>query len=132
MAKCFCGCDRKVGFTDRGMNKQGHRTVELLEKTRAIRAIIEERGPLGEGGDVTGILKSYDKMIAEGEQYESDWADVLHSGGDMPPSQALAFKREWLDWGKRCMNVNSVAGLPEDKLIAVLRLSEEQEREISS
>lgn len=112
---------------DRGMNKQGRRTVELVGKLRDVRTLIEERGPIGEGGDVTGLLEDYDRMIAEGEQYERDWRDVLHSGASMPPSQALAFKREWLAWGKTCMRMNAVASLPADELIEVIRLSEEQE-----
>jgi hypothetical protein len=34
--ECFCGCGREVkGFAARGMNKQGRRTVELIQRCRA-------------------------------------------------------------------------------------------------
>lgn len=125
MPRCFCGCGRKLGFMDRGMNKQGRRTVELLGKLAETRAMIEERGPLTENGDISGMLEMYDGFIAQGEEYKRHWEDIVHSGGDLPPSQALAFKREWLAWGKECMRVNSVANLPADQLIEVIRLSQE-------
>jgi hypothetical protein len=108
------------------MNKQGRRTVELLGKLRKTRALIEERGPLAEDGDITGLLESYDDFIAQGEEYEHHWEDIVHSGADLPPSQALAFKREWLDWGKTCMRMNSIMGLPPDQLRQIILASHEE------
>ncbi len=126
MPKCFCGCGRKIGFMDRGMNKQGRRTVDLLGKLRETRATIEERGPLDEGGDITALLERYDELIAEGERYEHDWQDLIHSGADLPPSQALAFKREWTDWGKTGMQMNSILSLPPDQLRQVILANREE------
>jgi len=60
-----------------------------------------------------------------GEEYERHWEDIVHSGADLPPSQALAFKREWLAWGKECMRVNSIANLPADQLIEAIRKSQQ-------
>jgi hypothetical protein len=87
--------------------------------------MVEERGPLTEDGDITGMLEMYDDFITQGEAYERHWEDIVHSGGNLPPSEALAFKREWLEWGKECMRVNSVASLPADQLIEVIRLSQQ-------
>lgn len=111
---------------DRGMNKQGRRTVELLGKLRETRSMIAERGPLTEDGDITGMLETYDSFISQGEVYEHHWEDIIHSGGDLPPSQALAFKRECLAWGKECMKMNAIANLPADQLLEVIRLSQQE------
>lgn len=126
MPKCFCGCGRKLGFMDRGTNKQGRRTVELLGKLRETRKLIEDRGPLTEDGDITALLERYDELIAEGEQYEHDWQDIVHSGGDLPPSQALQFKHEWQEWGKTGMQMNSILSLPPDQLRQVILASREE------
>lgn len=116
MAKCFCGCGRKVGFMDRGINKQGRRTVELLEKLRGTRAMIEERGPLTDDGDISGMLEMFDGYIDQGEDYQRSWEDIVHNGSDLPPSEALAFKREWVAWGRDAMRVNGIANLPPNQL----------------
>lgn len=126
MAKCFCGCGRKVGFTSRGMNKQGRRTVELLGKLRETRAVMEERGPLTEDGDISGMLEMFDGYIARGDSYERDWQDLLHSDGDLPPSEALAFKREWVARGKDAMRVNGITNLPSDLLRDIILSSREE------
>jgi hypothetical protein len=108
------------------MNKQGRRTVELLGKLRETRALIEERGPQGEDGDITGLLESYSGYIDQGEAYQRHWEDIVHSGGNLPPSQALAFKREWLDWGKTCMQLNAIMNLPPEQLRQILLASQEE------
>jgi hypothetical protein len=111
---------------DRGMNKQGRRTVELLGKLRETRARIVERGPLAEDGDNTLLLARYDELIAKGERYEHDWQDIIHSEANLPPSQALQFKHEWTDWGKTGMQMNSILGLPPDQLRQIILASHEE------
>lgn len=98
MAKCFCGCGEEVGgLADRGINKQGHRTVELLGQLEFLR---EQVGEL----DSVGCL---DSLIQEGEEYRDDWAAILHTGATPPRSEAKRFKKEWEAWGKRGMILSS-------------------------
>jgi hypothetical protein len=111
------------------MNRNAAATVSLVVQLREVRTLVEERGPIGEGGDVTGLLETYNRMIADGERYEDDWREITHNGADFPPSQALAFKREWSEWGERATSMNAIASLPAEELVAAIRLSQEQSQE---
>lgn len=124
MPKCFCGCDLPVkGFASRGQNKQGRRTVEQLDKLKALqercRNLSQEYGEfegilpgtnIGAHGkndsaealeNLAGLL---DRMIEPGEEYAEEWHDILHYD-HIPVQGAMAYKKEWLDWGKPVMRV---------------------------
>lgn len=110
MAECFCGCGRKVKFGRRGMNRNGAATKSLLAELCEVREAIEQAGPLGEGGDPTDVLRTYDEMIEAGTEYETAWQAVMHGEvPNNPPSQTLAFKREWSTWGDEGRRMNTVA-----------------------
>jgi hypothetical protein len=97
MATCFCGCGEQVGFTDRGINKQGHRTLELLAKLEHVQSNI-------------GQLDSHhalDSLIEEGEDYAAEWTALRH-GETVARGEARAFKRQWENWGKRGMTLTTV------------------------
>ncbi len=98
MATCFCGCGEKVRFTERGINKQGLRTVELLAKLEHLRAAI-------------GDLDSFhvlDSLIEKGQDYQVEWTGLRHGRVVLSPADARAFKREWENWGKRGMTLKAV------------------------
>lgn len=127
MAKeCFCGCGRRVRFTDRGLNRQGRGTTKLVEKMRITRALVEERGPLGEDGDVAPLLKSFDSKIADGERYAAAWVEVLHDETTVSASEAMNFKREWLRWYKAAAAMDDFANLEPQEQIDVVNLSRER------
>lgn len=85
MGVCFCGCGQEVGgFANWGVNKQGHRTVELLGQLQPLRAQVGEL-------DSVGCL---DSLIQEREDYRDDWATILHTTTP-PRSGAEAFKKDW-------------------------------------
>jgi hypothetical protein len=110
MAECFCGCGRKLGFGNRGMNRNGRATASLVEQLEATKAVIEQRGPLTPGGDNAEMLESYERKIERGIEFREAWLDALHNGpGDIPPRNALAFKREWSAWGKDAKDSDSLA-----------------------
>jgi hypothetical protein len=121
MADCFCGCGRKVGLTTRGMNKQGRRTVELLDKLRAAREKLEREGPAVEGGDSGPLIARLGEMIEEGEEYEGFWTYAVHGGELPPPSEVRPFKRAWVEWGKRGMRFTRLLSLPPEELARVIR-----------
>jgi hypothetical protein len=102
MPECFCGCGRRYGFLtlSRGINNQGRRTVELLDKMRAAREKLEREPPPVEGGDNGPQIEMLTKQIEEGEEYEDFWRDALHSDFLPPPDEARKVKRAWIEWGK--------------------------------
>jgi hypothetical protein len=54
---CFCGCGREVkGFAARGMNKQGRRTVELIQRCRAAAQDRLENKERWGDGDVMPVV----------------------------------------------------------------------------
>ncbi|MGH2963819.1 MAG: hypothetical protein ACRDMH_00340 [Solirubrobacterales bacterium] len=93
MATCFCGCGESIGLTDRGVNKQGHRTLELLAKLEHINDAVGE----------LDYLHVLDSLIEEGEGYGVEWTGIRHGQVVLPRGEARAFKRQWENWGKRGM-----------------------------
>lgn len=61
MADCFCGCGKRIGFGDRGLNKQGRRADDLLNKLRDCRQRWDGEGPLTEGGQIGPLLATLDE-----------------------------------------------------------------------
>lgn len=100
--RCFCGCGDKIGLTQRGVNKQGRRTVEQLEKLRGIEArteVLRAAGDLEFQAAANRFLEVLRFLIGEGEGYESSWKDIVHF--DMTPVEGiLDFKRAWNEWGR--------------------------------
>jgi hypothetical protein len=119
MAECFCGCGRKVRFRDRGLNYQGRGTAELVAKLRETRALVIERGPLREGGNVEPLVTQLDEYIAEGEGAEQLWSGVLHRELEPGASEALQYKGEWRDWFKKAKALNDLASAPVDVQLQV-------------
>jgi hypothetical protein len=119
MTECFCGCGTKVKLRDRGLNKQGRGTADLVASLRQTRELVVERGPLREGGKVEPLLESIDGEIAEGESYERFWAGVMHREIEPGASEALSLKRGWLDWFKKAKALNDLASAPVEVQLAV-------------
>jgi hypothetical protein len=124
MAECFCGCGRKVKFGGRGMNRNGAATASLVRQLEETQSVLEDRGPLRPYGDNGPMLVGYEEKIEDGSKYALAWQDAVHNGADVPPSTALAFKREWSAWGKNAQEfdgmVRGLLALPPDQLEQVL------------
>ena len=100
--RCFCGCGDKIGLTKRGVNKQGRRTVEQLEKLRGIEERTE-RLRSSEGAEFQSasdeLVEVLHLLIREGEDYESTWRLIVHA--DYIPAEGIMnFKRAWNEWGR--------------------------------
>jgi len=128
VAKCYCGCGRKVGLSDRGLNKQGRRAVKLVGRLRAARRETAERGPLTEGGEVEPLLESLDELIEEGEGWENFWANCIHDDTFVliPAEDRREAKAEWVKWGQTGMHLASLLELPPKTQIEVARRSREK------
>lgn len=101
-SECFCGCGQRVGFTQRGVNKQGRRTLEQLEKLRGIETRTEGLRAAGDSefeaatDRFLGVLRL---LIGEGEGYVSAWKDIVHF--DINPDEGIFnFKSAWNAWGR--------------------------------
>ena len=112
MARCFCGCGRKVSFGDRRANRAGQRTLDALSKLRAIQEGLDgDLSPLTkeleQRAGLLGIppeeLPDTSDVIAEaidhGEAYLELWRSAVHGetvsladsavdhlGDDAPPA----------------------------------------------
>jgi hypothetical protein len=118
--ECFCGCGERIGFTSRGVNKQGRRTVEQLKKLRTI----EERTKRlrsTEGVEFQAasdeFLEALRYLIIQGEGYESDWEDIVHFD-HVPVEGIMNFKRSWNEWGRATFTLAPIYKSQDD---AVLR-----------
>lgn len=95
MARCFCGCGRKVSLVRWGLNKQGERTSELVEQLKAAK-------PTAESDGAAGGIAALDELIGEGQGFEEFWAATIHDSY-VPPSRDLVddTKERWTAWGER-------------------------------
>ncbi|MGA9634299.1 MAG: hypothetical protein WBQ41_03550 [Solirubrobacterales bacterium] len=103
MAKCFCGCQRDIRFGQRGVNKQGKRTVELLGKLETLQEGFSHKDGLAQAVSdekLSEVLEQVDDAIREGREYASFWQHVVHTDEMPPPKEALQIKRAWTQWGK--------------------------------
>ncbi|MGB7588183.1 MAG: hypothetical protein WBM00_05695 [Solirubrobacterales bacterium] len=98
MAKCFCGCGRRVGLFSVGLNRQGRKTAGLIEELRTTRGELEAYGRQRGRKDIGPVLREYDEMIDEGDRYARNWASLMHSYGTTPSSQDRAFMNDWAKW----------------------------------
>lgn len=133
--QCFCGCDEPVkGFASRGHNKQGRRTVEQVEKLKALKdrslLLSKEMGELEEvlPGSNTGsagtdsanalveLARSLDEWVDNGDDYAETWHEILHDDY-IPIEGAMDYKRAWFAWGKVAMTVTSMLKVSDEKLI---------------
>ena len=139
--ECFCGCGAEVkGFSSRGINKQGKRTVGLLAKLEQAQEMklvggvkhpkrtlmyvqmigdldLEEeleriRAEQPDSDNPLGIMVAevIDGLLAEGERYRSFWHSALHEG--YVPPDAWATKRAWEKWGPEGMSLCRAIGVP--------------------
>lgn len=103
MAECFCGCRRKVTFRNRGFNKQGRRTVELLGKLENLHDTINAEGSWAqalERGMLDALRAQVTEAIEDGREYRRFWQNLVHHD-DVPDfADAREIKREWTAWGK--------------------------------
>lgn len=103
MAKCFCGCQRDIRFGQRGVNKQGKRTVDLLGKLETVQQGFSDRDRVAQAisdEKLSQLLDQVDDAISEGREYARFWQRAVHADDLPPPSEALQIKRDWTQWGK--------------------------------
>ena len=117
--ECFCGCGEKIGFTKRGVNKQGRRTVEQLEKLRGIEERTERLRSV-EGAEyqaacdeLLGVVRF---LIQEGEDYESDWKNIVHFDY-VPVEGIMNFKRSWNEWGRATFTLAPLYKSEDDQVL---------------
>jgi hypothetical protein len=104
------------------MNKQGRRTTKLLDKLRAARHNLEERGPLTPAGDIGPMLEQLDHLFETGQWYEEAWKSLLHDDSLLPPSpDARAFEQEWVAWDKEGKNAVTLLNMPPDAQLEAIR-----------
>jgi hypothetical protein len=95
MAACFCGCGRKVGFGDRGYNKQGRRTAELVGKLREAQEAVPADAPhVMDDPDFT-LAEEIDGTGNAGEHFMDFWADLIH-GDDSRPAREIRTTRMYV------------------------------------
>jgi hypothetical protein len=121
MAECFCGCGRKVKLGSRGINRNGAATASLVAQLEATEEALIERGPLKPGGDAGPMIEAHRERISEGMVFSSVWAQAVHGNGlEIPPREALDFKRRWNAWGKSARKYDGVVrgtlSMPPDQL----------------
>lgn len=124
MAKeCFCGCGRKVKFTDRGLNAQGRHTLELVNNLSGARDHLAE-GPLVEGGDNTGVIdEMLTPCIERGQMFVDLYSRAVHHEPLPGAREANRLRGEWTAWRKNSESWWNLFGLPDDELIAVIEAS---------
>jgi hypothetical protein len=110
-----------VRLTYRGINKQGKRTTQMVQRLERGRQRMEEIGPLQEGGDIRQLLESIDAKIQEGREYETFWQAAMHDAHTPSPPGAIAIKREWAQWGKGSRLMAQIIELPADQQREVIR-----------
>lgn len=106
MASCFCGCGRKAGGLGmRGINKNGHRTVDVVVRLRDEYEFVIGEGPLVEfGADPEIWQQAVDgvaRLVSQGEDYEQFWKDCVHGEEPPPPGEAREIKKNWIAWLKQ-------------------------------
>jgi hypothetical protein len=85
MAKCFCGCGRKVSFAWRSWNTTGQRMSDGLRDLDELFALPE----------LAELRDPHEAFLAEGERIRVEVKLILHK--EMPPSEFdLEARRAWL------------------------------------
>jgi hypothetical protein len=121
MAECFCGCGRKVKFTDRGLNSQGRYTVELVGKLTSARERLE-KGPLVEGGDNTPVIeRMLTPAIDQGDEFAELFQAAVHHEPLPGPRQANQLRGEWRAWRKSNEPLANIFSLPLDEMTAAIK-----------
>jgi hypothetical protein len=111
-------------MTTRGMNKQGRRTVEMVERCRNAARQAAERGDEYPGGP-DGLISVLEERATEGDSYADFWAGAVHGTDLPPPGEARAIKKEWVEWGKHTRTVVRLAELPPDEFVATWQAANE-------
>lgn len=104
--ECFCGCGRKVGFTSRGINKNGIKTEEAIANLKVTLNLLndwcaayEERGDTADIEATQPLVGTIEKMIDAGPQFSRHFSAAVH-GAPLDLRESIDFKAEWLDWYK--------------------------------
>jgi len=87
VARCFCGCGRKVSFGQRHVNTRGKQVKrQIVDADRVL-------------GAFAGQSPTLEQFIAEGIAISNQLADGVHSGTD-PGSAVEAWSRDWQRQGR--------------------------------
>src|SRR4051812_8261221 len=92
MARCFCGCGRRVSTTRRPMNTSGGRVSEILTKHVGYRQIWATTVP--------DELEPFDNFILEGEAMRAALQTIVHGEAD-PRSFDVRSMRAWVQHGRK-------------------------------
>lgn len=90
------------------MNKQGRRARGLLAKLEQACGSVD-RGP-------PGRVAELEELIDAGQEYVSSWQTMVHGDFVPPPRDAMAFKREFNEWGRQGMVLCRRSGVPISRL----------------
>jgi len=80
MAKCFCGCGRRLPTGTRALRKAGKRSSKLVAKLKQERAVVTGK-PADETPHETGIATNYDFAIMKGDRFVREVKRILHGEG---------------------------------------------------
>jgi len=70
-----------------------------------------------------------DTLITVGEEYADDWHAILHDGY-LPFEGVMAYKREWLAWGKASMSVAPLLKYSDQDFLQMAMFATREEVEI--
>jgi hypothetical protein len=97
VARCFCGCGRRVGFGQRPINTRGKHVVQRIGEADRVL------------GGIFGQSPTLERFIAEGIAIRGQLADAVHGGEDPGPTLE-AWSRDWERQG-RAIGSNPEAAL---------------------
>jgi hypothetical protein len=102
--RCFCGCGSKVSLTARTMNKQGHRTQQLLDGLDVLEARVTavlNQNPAEDERTkhrLESIITICEPVRHAGNDYLKQCTSATHYGLMPAVVSPVQYKMEWISW----------------------------------
>jgi len=93
MARCFCGCGRKIAFSRRPINTSGKRVSKELAAWELRNRIIREQAP-------ETSRRNIETFIADGVGLRDSLVEIVHGEAD-PSTFDADTMRAWLQFSRK-------------------------------
>ncbi len=109
MAECFCGCGRRVKFSDRPVNTAGRTIETVLERLEVGQRNLPEQTGKPLSGEMEGTFLEY---TDEGKGLAQRCLATLHDGEAWGQAETRAVR----EWRKRANAFAQFTSLPLDQM----------------